>query len=193
MDGIQFHHCVKLTHFAQDRRITFVPPDGDFDLIHYNATSNLTPPFRVFAVINHTPGDSKFEARITVKAAFSQQTWATDVQLHLPVPPNTASTQIRVTHGRAKHVPVKETVVWQVKRFPGQASATLVVRANLLQSSAARHEWSRPPITLKFNVPHFTASGIRVRYLRIIESDPNYVAVKWVRYLTKAGSYQIRI
>jgi AP-2 complex subunit mu-1 len=38
----------------------------------------------------------------------------------------------------------------------------------------------------------FTASGLMVRYLRIFEKS-NYNAIKWVRYLTKAGSYQIRI
>ena len=56
--------------------------------------------------------------------------------------------------------------------------------------------WSgtnKPPISLDFQVPMFTASGLRVRFLRIQEKSPNYRPVKWIRYITKAGSYQHRI
>ncbi|KAJ2811489.1 clathrin associated protein complex medium subunit, partial [Coemansia furcata] len=52
--------------------------------------------------------------------------------------------------------------------------------------------WSRPPIGLDFQVLMFTASGLLVRFLKVFEKS-NYQSVKWVRYLTKAGSYEIRI
>ncbi|KAJ1718348.1 clathrin associated protein complex medium subunit, partial [Coemansia biformis] len=52
--------------------------------------------------------------------------------------------------------------------------------------------WSRPPIGLDFQVLMFTASGLLVRFLKVFEKS-NYQSVKWVRYMTKAGSYQIRI
>lgn len=52
--------------------------------------------------------------------------------------------------------------------------------------------WSRPPISMDFQVPMFTASGLRVRFLRVIERH-NYKPVKWIRYVTKAGKYQHRI
>ena len=55
-----------------------------------------------------------------------------------------------------------------------------------------RKPWSRPPITLDFQVMMFTSSGLVVRYLKIFEKS-NYETVKWVRYMTRAGSYQIRI
>ncbi|KAJ2337449.1 clathrin associated protein complex medium subunit, partial [Coemansia sp. RSA 2671] len=52
--------------------------------------------------------------------------------------------------------------------------------------------WSRPPIALDFQVLMFTASGLLVRFLKVFEKS-NYQSVKWVRYMTKAGSYEIRI
>lgn len=39
----------------------------------------------------------------------------------------------------------------------------------------------------------FAASGLSVRFLRVIEKKLGYAAIKWVRYLTQAGSYQYRI
>jgi AP-2 complex subunit mu-1 len=45
---------------------------------------------------------------------------------------------------------------------------------------------------MEFNVPLFTGSGLRVRYLRIQEKS-NYKPKKWIRYLSKAGDYAHRI
>ena len=38
----------------------------------------------------------------------------------------------------------------------------------------------------------FTASGMRVRYLKIVEKS-GYEPTKWIRYITKSGSYEHRI
>ncbi len=37
-----------------------------------------------------------------------------------------------------------------------------------------------------------TASGLIVRYLKVVEMKLNYQTTKWVRYLTKAAQYEIR-
>lgn len=50
----------------------------------------------------------------------------------------------------------------------------------------------RKPITIKFEIPYFTISGIQVRYLKILEKS-GYQALPWVRYITQNGDYQIRI
>lgn len=52
--------------------------------------------------------------------------------------------------------------------------------------------WSRPPISMDFQVLMFTSSGLLVRFLKVFEKS-GYQSVKWVRYMTKAGSYQIRV
>ena len=38
----------------------------------------------------------------------------------------------------------------------------------------------KPPITVKFEIPYFTVSGIQVRYLKIVEKS-GYQALPWVR------------
>ena len=45
---------------------------------------------------------------------------------------------------------------------------------------------------MQFEVPT-TATGLRVRFLKVAEPKLRYDTIKWVRYMTKAGSYQIRI
>jgi AP-2 complex subunit mu-1 len=35
LDDVQFHQCVRLGKFDSDRTISFVPPDGEFELMRY--------------------------------------------------------------------------------------------------------------------------------------------------------------
>jgi AP-2 complex subunit mu-1 len=54
LDDVQFHQCVKLSKFDTDRSITFVPPDGDFELMRYRTAAG-TLPFKVSAMVRcHT-------------------------------------------------------------------------------------------------------------------------------------------
>ena len=49
-----------------------------------------------------------------------------------------------------------------------------------------------PPIKVRFEIPYFTVSGLQVRYLKVIEKS-GYQALPWVRYITTAGNYEIRM
>lgn len=51
---------------------------------------------------------------------------------------------------------------------------------------------AKAPISVKFEIPYFTVSGIQVRYLKIIEKS-GYQALPWVRYITQNGEYQLRM
>lgn len=43
-----------------------------------------------------------------------------------------------------------------------------------------------------FQVPMFTSSGVQVRFLKVYDKS-GYLTKRWVRYITRAGHYQIRI
>lgn len=50
----------------------------------------------------------------------------------------------------------------------------------------------RPPISVKYEIPYFTTSGIQVRYLKVVEKS-GYQAFPWVRYITQNGDYLFRL
>ncbi|KAF9575951.1 hypothetical protein EC968_000913 [Mortierella alpina] len=189
IDDCQFHQCVKLGKFDSERIISFVPPDGEFELMRYRTSDNINLPFKVHPVVTEI-GKSKIEYRILVKANFSSNLYASDVVLNIPTPLNTAGVRVSASAGKAKYVPDENAIVWKISRFQGQAEYTLIGEADL---TAMTHKkaWSRPPISMDFKVVMFTSSGLLVRFLKVFEKS-NYHAVKWVRYITKAGSYQIR-
>jgi len=192
LDDVTFHQCVKLSKFDTDRTITFIPPDGEFELMKYRTTENINLPYKILPIVKEI-GRSRVEASVTVKSNFHSQVFGTGVLIRIPVPKNTAVCHIISTIGRAKYIPEQEGIVWRIKKFPGNTEYTLRAEVELIAStSVEKKAWSRPPITMEFQVPMFTASGFHVRFLKVVEKS-NYNTIKWVRYLTKAGNYQVRI
>ena len=78
----------------------------------------------------------------------------------------------------------------RIPRIQGGAEVTLSATA-ALTSTTHRQAWARPPIDVDFQVLMFTSSGLIVRFLKVFEKS-NYSSVKWVRYMTRAGSYEVR-
>jgi AP-2 complex subunit mu-1 len=162
---------------------------GEFELMRYRITDNVNLPFRVIPVIEEQ-GKTRVVMNVKAIANFSSQLFASNVAISVPVPPNTANCRIAVGIGRAKYEPEKNAVVWRVKRFPGGTEVVLNGEIEMVASTKGK-AWVRPPIQVDFQVPMFTASGLHVRSLKIYERS-NYQTTKWVRSVTRAGSYQIR-
>lgn len=51
IDDCTFHRCVRLGKFDADRTITFIPPDGEFELMRYRVTENINLPFRIVPAV----------------------------------------------------------------------------------------------------------------------------------------------
>ncbi|KAJ3332539.1 hypothetical protein HDU76_013915 [Blyttiomyces sp. JEL0837] len=185
LDDVQFHQCVKLGNFEQTRSINFIPPDGEFELMRYRTTHNIHLPFRVSAIVNEV-SRNLVDYKISVRALFDSKVYAQNVVIRIPTPPNTSSTQIVATAGKAKYVGSENAIA----RFQGQQEYLISTEAELSETNTKK-VWARPPISMDFQVLMFTSSGLMVRYLKIFEKG-NYNSIKWVRYMTKAGTYQIR-
>ncbi|TMW92312.1 hypothetical protein EJD97_013203 [Solanum chilense] len=155
LDDVTFHQCVNLTRFNSEKTVSFVPPDGEFELMKYRITEGVNLPFRVLPTIKEL-GRTRMEVNVKVKSVFGAKMFALGVVIKVPVPKQTAKASFQVTSGRAKYNPSIDSLVWKIKK-----------------------------------VPMFTASGLRVRFLKVWEKS-GYNTVEWVRYITKAGSYEIR-
>ncbi|KAJ2885361.1 clathrin associated protein complex medium subunit [Coemansia aciculifera] len=189
----QFHQCVRLGRFDTDRTISFIPPDGEFELMRYRTTENVNLPFKVLPVVREM-GKTRIEYEVLIKSNFSAKLSATNMAVTIPTPPNATKCRIKVTGagaGKAKYHPEENAIVWRISRFQGLQELALTAVVDLAPMTKPT-PWSRPPIALDFQVLMFTASGLLVRFLKVFEKS-NYQSVKWVRYMTKAGSYEIRI
>ncbi|XP_061212532.1 AP-1 complex subunit mu-2 [Neopsephotus bourkii] len=189
LEDVKFHQCVRLSRFASDRTISFIPPDGDFELMAYRLSTQVKPLIWVESVIERF-SHSRVEILVKAKGQFKKQSVANGVEISVPVPSDADSPKFKTSAGSAKYVPERNLVLWTIKAFPGGREH--VMRAHFGLPSVEREEdEGRPPVAVRFEIPYFTVSGIQVRYMKIIEKS-GYQALPWVRYITQSGDYQLR-
>jgi AP-1 complex subunit mu len=189
LEDVKFHQCVRLSRFENDRTISFIPPDGEFELMCYRLNTHVKPLVWVESVIERHE-HSRIEFMVKAKTQFKRQSIATFVEILIPVPCDVDSPRFKTTAGTVKYQPESNSMLWTIKQFPGGKEH--LMRAHFKLPSVLRSEPdAKAPISVKFEIPYFTVSGIQVRYLKIIEKS-GYQAFPWVRYITQNGDYLIR-
>ncbi|VDL80641.1 unnamed protein product [Nippostrongylus brasiliensis] len=190
LEDVKFHQCVRLSRFEAERTISFIPPDGEFELMSYRLTTQVKPLIWVEAMVEkHT--HSRVEYMVKAKSQFKRQSIANHVEVIIPVPSDADSPKFKSSVGSVKYVPELNAFVWTIRSFPG--GREYLMRAHFsLPSIMSEEIEGKPPIQVKFEIPYYTTSGLQVRYLKIIEKS-GYQAMPWVRYVTQNGDYQLRM
>lgn len=96
MEDVKFHQCVRLSRFENDRTISFIPPDGEFELMSYRLNTQVKPLIWAEALIENHSG-SRIEYVVKVKAQFKRRSTANNVELYIPVPDDADSPKFRVS------------------------------------------------------------------------------------------------
>ena len=192
LNDVKLHRCVRLGQFDEDRSILFVPPDGEFELMRYSV-SNLSLPFHVHPnIVERGQPSTRVVYDIKLESKFNQAMYAQDVQLAIPTPCNANTCNVKVNHGKIQYEPTRKCMVWKIKKLYGHQAALMKGEVVLTRLMVDK-QWDRPPITMSFEVRMLAASGMKIRYLKVTEKKLGYKTAKWVRYITNAGNYQIRI
>lgn len=199
MEDVKFHQCVRLSRFENDRTISFIPPDGEFELMSYRLNTQVKPLVWVECVVESHSG-SRIEYMLKAKAQFKRRSTANNVEIIVPVPDDADSPRFRTNIGSVHYAPEQSAIVWKIKQFGGQKE--FLMRAELglpsvrgddehgggmtggfggsMGGVGGMGKGAKRPIQVKFEIPYFTTSGIQVRYLKITEpkvSDYGYSSV----------------
>lgn len=190
MEDVNFHQCVRLARFDTNHSISFVPPDGDFELMTYRLNTRVKPLIWIEAIIDKHE-HSRVELLVKARSQFRLQSTANNVQVMIPVPVDAHSPRFKCSIGSCKHEPENSQMVWTIKMFPGGKEYLTRAHFDLPSISSEDTTEVKRPISVKFEIPYFTVSGVQVRYLKVVEKS-GYQAMPWVRYITNSGDYQIR-
>uniref|UniRef100_A0AAY5KFC6 MHD domain-containing protein n=1 Tax=Esox lucius TaxID=8010 RepID=A0AAY5KFC6_ESOLU len=192
IDDCTFNQCVRLSKFDSERSISFIPPDGEYELMRYRTTKDIILPFRVIPLVREV-GRTKLEVKVVIKSNFKPSLLAQKIEVRIPTPLNTSGVQVICMKGKAKYKASENAIVWKIKRMAGMKESQISAEIELLPTNDKK-KWARPPISMNFEVP-FAPSGLKVRYLKVFESKLNYSdhdVIKWVRYIGRSGIYETR-
>lgn len=190
LEDVKFHQCVRLSKFESDRTISFIPPDGEFELMSYRMNAQVKPLIWCETSIENFSG-SRIEYIVKAKAQFKRRSSANNVEIIVPVPADADSPKFKTTIGSVSYAPDQSAFIWKIKQFQGGRDFTIRAQFGLPSVKTEEIDKKRP-ISIKFEIPYFTTSGIQVRYLKVVEKS-GYQAMPWVRYITQNGDYHLRM
>lgn len=85
LEDVKFHQCVRLSRFENDRTISFIPPDGEFELMSYRLNTHVKPLIWIESVIERH-AHSRVEYMVKAKSQFKRRSTANNVEIIIPVP-----------------------------------------------------------------------------------------------------------
>lgn len=219
IDDWSFHPCVRYSRFENDAIVSFVPPDGNFELMRYrirpDQVRNLSPP--VYCHAQWTYGDNSSSAavdtnsetrtgRITLNAGVTTLSslifspshkgplQVEEFAVNIPFPRKTRSTgEFRVSVGSVVYIEACKVARWNLGTMNSTSKATLTCTFTLStpKTEEEEHESTHPPnVSLNWKIPLASVSGLAVSGLSV--QRETYAPYKGVRNITKSGVFQVR-
>ena len=203
MSEYNFHPKVKYKDFENSKIIYLTPPDGEFILMNYSMSNEFNPPFRIYPTI--IDDNYKIELKINLQSTFDKNTFAGNVTIKFNVPKNTNNVHFQVEKDakildklnpviqKTDYILSEKICYWKIGKIQGGQSKDLITKITLLDNNIAKAKRELGPITISFDMPNFNYSKVQIKECAILTNDKKYNPMKWLRVLTQAYSYVIRI
>jgi len=185
-DDASFHPCVRLNRYEMDRVISFVPPDGKFNLMKYRIYQTIQPPMYCKPSISF--GETGGRVSIMVGPKNCGDKIVEDVVISFPMPQCVSTHHLEPTVGTIKFDDKTKLFTWSIAKLPKDKVPMLEGTLTLTPGVAPPD--GNPTVRVEFNVTMFAASGIRVESLAL--HNESYKPFKGVKSWTRAGNFEIR-
>jgi len=186
IDDASFHPCVRYNRYEMDRVISFVPPDGAFQLMTYRIYQTIQPPMYCKPTISF--GETGGRVSIMVGPKNCGDKTVEDVIVTIPIPSCVSTHNLEPTMGITKYDDKTKLFKWLIPKLPKDKVPML--EGTLSLAPGVQPPDITPTVRLKFNVNMFSASGLKIDSIAL--HNESYKPFKGVKSFTKAGTFQIR-
>lgn len=199
IDDCSFHPCVRYNRFDRDKVVSFVPPDGEFELMRYrvNLQGNVSAPLYCQPSLDFDYSQDRGSMAILIGQRLQsslifpgqkkQILVVEDVSVIIPFSRNVRTANFTVTLGSVLFDESTKVAKWTIGKVTSDKSPQLT-GVILLQPQSTVEE--APPISLNWKVPMASVSGLAVQSLQLL--NESYKPYKGVRSVAKSGKFQIR-
>lgn len=213
LDTYSLHEAVDQEMFDRDRVLQLVPPEGHFSLLTYRSSKAFRPPFRVYPLLEDDElSAEKLTLFVRLRPEFEPSKTASGVELTVPLPrsvqrvhcetdtPQGESSLLSSIPGakatfeqRADWSERDRRLTWSLKNLKGGKEHVLRARLTIDAGSVGLVRQEYGPIMVQFVLPGKpSASGLDVRYLKVLKEEKGHSPARWFRVVALANSYQVR-
>jgi AP-3 complex subunit mu len=202
IDDCSFHPCVRYARFELDRVVSFVPPDGNFELMRYrvrNVAQIINPP--IFCTPQVSFGDrNSTQGHISVSVGVkpissllysgkrANTPMIEEVAVIIPFDRVVRTANLTVNIGTLLYDEAAKVAKWVIGKLDDKRIKPQLIGTMLLSGGAKPEE--NPPLQLSWKIPQASVSGLTVSGLSLV--GESYRPYKGVRAIAKSGRFQIR-
>ncbi|KAG8081597.1 hypothetical protein GUJ93_ZPchr0285g7157 [Zizania palustris] len=171
---------VKFKPWESNQIISFVPPDGQFDLMSYRVKKLKTTPIYVKPQLTSDSGNCRVNVMVGIRNDPGKPIDSITVQFRLPL--LIASADLTANYGTVD-ILADQTCLWTIGQIPKDKAPSL--SGNLHLEEGLTHLHTFPTFQVKFRVMGVALSGLQVDKLEV-RNTPS-TPYKGFRAQTKAG------
>lgn len=188
----RLHPCIRIKRWKKEGVLSFVPPDGDFDLVETNMAAQLGSldkklPLRLHCERKQEVDKQQTTFKITLLSAMTEHVdnievlfGVTDASASIETTTSGVSSEDKAGAGTFHYDPKRGMARWSLGRFsrgqrPLSLTGTVTSDVNPCLSTA---------ITCRFAIPLYSIAGLKVSGLEV-SADSSYRPYKGVRNTVK--------
>ena len=201
IDDCSFHPCVRYNRFERDRVLSFVPPDGVFELMKYRVSKRsnvLASPLYVTPRVSIDPATGKGSISINVGLRPHSSLIPTkkntgnitieDLIIQMPLPKIFKTSELSTDYGSVLFDEANRTMKWTIGTLPIDA---IQMTGSLSIGGGTGDETPQTGhVIVSWTVTNASFSGLSLSSLQI--PNVEYKLFKGVRSIAKSGKYSIR-
>ncbi|XP_021477596.1 AP-3 complex subunit mu-2 isoform X1 [Oncorhynchus mykiss] len=190
LDDVSFHPCVRFKRWEAERILSFIPPDGNFRLLSYHVSCQNLVAIPVYVKHNITfrEGSSQGRFELTLGPKQTMGKGLEAVLISSQLPRGVLNTNLNPSQGTYNFDPVTKLLSWDVGKINPQKLPSLKGSMSL-QAGASKPD-ENPTINIQFKIQQSALSGLKVNRLDMY--GEKYKPFKGIKYMTKAGKFQVR-
>jgi AP-3 complex subunit mu len=191
LDDVCFHPCVRYARYEQDRSLSFIPPDGTFDLMRYRHNYSSHAPFYVTPKVTLQEDNGRINIIVGLRSGGKDvpEKGVTDVVCSLQLPDNAECVKLEPSQGSYHFDLVTKKLRWDVGKISKERVPT--VNGSVTPAGGTKFpEGSTPSVLADFKMQGATLTGLKIETVSIV--NERYKPFKGMKSSVTAGTYEIR-
>ncbi|TMW44309.1 hypothetical protein DOY81_010612 [Sarcophaga bullata] len=189
-DDVSFHPCVRFKRWEAERLLSFIPPDGNFRLMSYHISSQSVVAIPIYIRHNFsikTGEQGRLDLTVGTRTLMGRS--VDKVKLEIAMPKCVLNCILTPNQGKYTFDSVTKTLTWDVGRI--DVTNLPNIRGTVSIPPGTPSLGSNPTINVQFTISQMAVSGLKVNRLDMY--GEKYKPFKGVKYITKAGKFQVRM
>jgi len=151
LEKFQFHQCVELDKFNQEKIIQFIPPDGHFILGNYSILIKSPPIVQLLEHEYSTKQTGKVKIKVSIRTNFKQRASINNLKIIIPINltkydiDKSETPLFKTKIGKVLYKIDQDCIIWEIDTLGGEREYTMMALFQLKSTTPILKELGMDP------------------------------------------------